>query len=167
MNSYITTFKGKKLYLVDYEAFIEAYENNALNMSDNGYIIKNKNNALIIDNYVIGYAFENYKKMIPADQKRKWEDVFNYQPKPKPKQEQIITERPTVEAVASEGKKKLNEVSEVITPVLEELVHNGEDALNQVVEVGAEALATQMEISKEITAKAIKKRAPRKRMKAE
>ena len=165
MNSYITTFKGKKLYLVDYDAFVEACENDALNMSDNGYIIKNKNNALIIDNNVIGYAFENYKKMIPADQKRRWEDVFNYQPKPK--QEKIITERPTVEAIASEGKKKLDEVSEVIAPVLEELVHNGEDALNQVVEVGAEALAAQMEVSKEITAKATKKRTPRKRVKAE
>jgi hypothetical protein len=165
MNSYITTFKGKKLYLVDYDAFVEAHENDALNMSDNGYIIKNKNNALIIDNNVIGYAFENYKKMIPADQKRKWEDVFNYQPKVK--QEQIITERPTVEAIASEGKKRLDEVSEVIAPVLEELVHNGEDALNQVVEVGAEALAAQMEASQKITVKATKKRAPRKRVKAE
>ena len=138
MNNYITTYKGINLYLVKYDEFVQLYEKN---IAKDGYIISDKKNALIINGQVIGYTFENHRKMMPAQGKKSWQEVFHYV-KPKPKVE-VISERPTVEAMAAEGSQRLKAVLDE-APVaqasaeakLNELVAEGEKAVEKVVTEG-------------------------------
>jgi len=139
MNSYITTYKGKPIYLYKYNEFIKMYKENTLN-KDYMYIISDKKNALIDgDGRIIGYTFDNHKKMIPAQgEKKHWKEVFGY------KDEVVISERPTTEALKNEGAKKLEEVASATVKAVESLNGIGEEALEKVAKAGEAALAAQV-----------------------
>ena len=102
-----------------------------------GYIISDKKNALIVNNQVIGYTFDGHKRLMPAQIKKDWKQVFNY------KKVEVISERPTVEAMATEGSQRLKAVLDE-APVakasaeakLNELVAEGEKAIEKVVAEG-------------------------------
>lgn len=156
MNSYITTYQGIKLYLVTYNEFVELYEHG---MANDGYIISDKKNALIIKDQLIGYIFDGYKKLMPAQIKKPWQEVFNY------KKIEVISERPTVEAMATEGSRRLKAVLDEV-PVakasaetkLNELVAEGEKAVKRVIAEGEtirDAIVAEPPVKR--------KRAPRKR----
>jgi hypothetical protein len=138
MNNYITTYKGINLYLVKYDEFVQLYEKN---IAKDGYIISDKKNAVIINGQVIGYTIENHRKMMPAQGKKSWQEVFHYV-KPKPKVE-VISERPTVEAMTAEGNQRLKAVLDE-APVaqasaevkLNELVAEGNKAVEKVIAEG-------------------------------
>lgn len=138
MNNYITTYKGINLYLVKYDEFVQLYEKG---IAKDGYIISDKKNAVIINGQVIGYTIENHRKMMPVQIKKSWQEVFHYV-KPKPKVE-VISERPTVEAMATEGSKRLKAVLDEV-PVakasaeakLNELVAEGNKAVEKVIAEG-------------------------------
>lgn len=134
MNNYITTYQGVKLYLVTYNEFVNMYEQG---VAKDGYIISDKKNALIVNNKVIGYTFDLHKKLAPVQVKQDWKEVFNY------KKVEVISERPTVEAMATEGSRRLRAVLDK-APVakasaeakLNELVAEGEKAVEKVIAEG-------------------------------
>jgi hypothetical protein len=134
MSSYITTYKGVKLYLVTYEEFVNLY---VQGKAKNGYIIKDKQNALIVDGKVIGNTFDGHRKLAPIQVPKDWKEFFGY------KKVDVITERPTVEAMATEGSRRLKAVLDE-APVakasaeakLNELVAEGNKAVEKVVAEG-------------------------------
>lgn len=134
MNSYITTYQGVKLYLVTYNEFVNMYEQGVAN---DGYIIGDKKNALIVNNKVIGHTFDGHKRLVPAQIKKDWKEVFNY------KKIEVISERPTVETMATEGSRRLKAVLDE-APVakasaeakLNELVAEGNKAVEKVIAEG-------------------------------
>ena len=101
--------------------------------------------------------------MMPAQGKKSWQEVFHYI-KPKPRVE-VISERPTVEAIAACGSEKLKAVLDE-APVakasaeakLNELVAEGERAVEKVV---AEGETIRNAVAAEVPAK--RKRTSRKR----
>ena len=97
MDNYITTYQGVKLYLVTYSEFVNIYGQGVAN---DGYIISDKKNALIINNKVVGYTFDGHKRLIPTQIKKDWQEVFGY------KKVEVLSERPTVEAMATEGSRR-------------------------------------------------------------
>lgn len=134
MNSYITTYKGVKLYLVTYEEFVNLY---VQGKAKDGYILKDKKNALIIGGKVIGHTFDGHRRLAPAQVAKDWKEFFGY------KKVDVITERPTVEAIAACGSEKLRAVLDE-APVakasaearLNELVAEGEKAVEKVIAEG-------------------------------
>lgn len=134
MNNYITTYQGVKLYLVTYNEFVNIY---GQGIANDGYIISDKKNALIINNKVVGYTFDGHKKLMPAQIKKDWKETFNY------KKVEVISERPTVEAMVAEGSQRLRTVLDE-APVakasaeakLNELVAEGDKAVERVIAEG-------------------------------
>ena len=134
MNSYITTYKGVKLYLVTYDEFVSMYEQGK---AKDGYILKDKKNALIIKGKVIGNTFDGHRRLAPVQVPKDWKELFDY------KKVDVITERPTVEAIAAEGSQRLRAVLDE-APVakasaearLNELVAEGNKAVEKVVAEG-------------------------------
>ena len=133
MNSYITTYQGVKLYLVTYDEFVKMYRQG---VAKNGYIISDKKNALIVNNKVIGYTFDGHKRLVPAQIKKDWKEVLGYK-------EEVLSERQTTEALATEGSKRLKAVLDE-APVakasaeakLNELVAEGNKAVEKVIAEG-------------------------------
>lgn len=133
MNSYITTYQGVKLYLVTYDEFVKMYRQG---VAKDGYIISDKKNALIVNNKVIGYTFDGHKRLVPAQIKKDWKEVLGYK-------EEVLSERLTVEAMATEGSKRLKVVLDE-APVakasaeakLNELVAEGNKAVERVIAEG-------------------------------
>ena len=134
MNSYITTYQGVKLYLVTYDEFVNMY---VQGKAKDGYIIKDKKNALIVNGKVIGNTFDGHRKFAPVQVPKDWKELFGY------KKVDVITERPTVEAMATEGSERLKAVLDE-APVakasaetrLNELVAEGNKAVEKVVAEG-------------------------------
>ena len=134
MNSYITTYKGVKLYLVTYDEFVNMYEQGKVK---DGYILKDKKNALIVGGKVIGHTFDGHRRLAPVQVAKDWKEFFDY------KKVDVITERPTTEALATEGVKHLKVVLDE-APVakasagakLNELVAEGNKAVEKVVAEG-------------------------------
>lgn len=134
MNSYITTYKGVKLYLVTYDEFVNMYEQGK---AKDGYIIEDKKNALIVEGKVIGHTFDRHRRLAPVQVAKDWKEFFGY------KKVDVITERPTTEALATEGVKRLKVVLDE-APVakasagakLNELVAEGNKAVEKVVAEG-------------------------------
>ena len=134
MNSYITTYKGVKLYLVTYEEFANLY---VQGKAKDGYILKDKKNALIIKGKVIGHTFDGHRRLAPVQVAKDWKEFFGY------KKVDVITERPTVEAIAAVGSERLKAVLDE-APVakasaeakLNELVAEGENAVEKVIAEG-------------------------------
>ena len=134
MNSYITTYQGVKLYLVTYNEFVNMYEQG---MAKDGYIISDKKNALIIKGKVIGNTFDGHRKLAPIQVAKDWKEFFDY------KKATVITERPTVEALVTEGSQRLRAVLDE-APVakasaeakLNELITESEKAIEKVVTEG-------------------------------
>lgn len=134
MNNYITTYQGVKLYLVTYNEFVNMYEQG---MAKDGYIISDKKNTLIINNKVVGYTFDGHKRLIPTQIKKDWQEVFGY------KKVEVLSERPTVEAMATEGSLRLKAVLDE-APIakasaearLNELVAEGERAVEKIIAEG-------------------------------
>lgn len=134
MNSYITTYQGVKLYLVTYDEFVKMYRQG---VAKDGYIISDKKNALIINNKVIGYTFDGYKRLVPAQIKKDWKEVLGY------KEVEVISERSTVEAMATEGSRRLKAVLDEAPMAkasaearLNELVAEGNNAVEKVIAEG-------------------------------
>jgi hypothetical protein len=134
MNSYITTYQGVKLYLVTYNEFVNMYEQG---IAKDGYIISDKKNALIVKGKVIGNTFDGHRKLAPVQVAKDWKEFFDY------KKAVVITERPTVKALATEGSQRLRAVLDE-APVaqasaeakLNELVTAGEKAVEKVIAEG-------------------------------
>ena len=134
MNSYITTYQGVKLYLVTYNEFVDMYEQGR---AKDGYIIEDKKNALVFKGKVIGHTFDGYKRLAPVQVVKDWKEFFGY------KKVDVITERPTVEAMVTEGSHRLKAVLDE-APVakasaetrLNELVAEGEKAVEKVIAEG-------------------------------
>ena len=154
MNSYITTYQGVKLYLVTYNEFVKMYRQGT---TKDGYIISDKKNALIVNNKVIGYTFDGHKRLVPAQIKKDWKEVLGYK-------EEVLSERSTVEAMATEGSRRLKAVLDE-APVakasaevkLNELIAEGNKAVEKVVAEGET-------IRNAVTAEPVKrKRTSRKR----
>lgn len=139
IDSYITKYKGKPLYLAKYNEYVEMYKNNTL-YDNSMYIITDKKNALIdTDGKIIGYTFDGHKRLMPVQgAKKHWKEVFDY------KEEVVISQRPTTEALKTTGEKKLEEVVAASAQTIENLTGVGEEALTQVAKVGENALAAQV-----------------------
>lgn len=161
MNSYITTYQGVKLYLVTYNEFVKMYRQGT---TKDGYIISDKKNALIVNNKVIGYTFDGHKRLVPAQIKKDWKEVLGYK-------EEVLSERSTVEAMATEGSKRLKAVLDE-APVakasaeakLNELVAEGNKAVEKVVIEGetirnAVAATTEQPVKRKRTNPSSRKRA--------
>ena len=147
-SSYITTYKGKFLYLVSYQDYVRKYKEGTLG-ADIMYIIADKDNMLIDDKgLVVGRTINGHTQLVPAQGKKKsWKEVFGY------KEETIISERPTVEALSNEGANKLKEI-----------INSGEEALSRVAKIGEEVLAAQVAEGNRVVAEvAQRKPRPRKR----
>lgn len=142
MNSYITTYQGVKLYLVTYDEFVNMYEQGK---AKDGYIISDKKNALIVKGKVIGNTFDGHRKLASVQVAKDWKEFFDY------KKTVVITERPTIEALTTEGSKRLRAVLDE-APVakasaearLNELVAESNKAVEKVIAEGEIVRKTTM-----------------------
>ena len=121
MEGYITKFNGTPVYAMSAKKYIEERGSGKINPTYI-YAIVDKDNYLIQGNYVMGQAVDKFRKVKLIPNGQSWKGVVgvveNVQRNPYETEQakakvqsrvEIITERPTVEKLADEGKAKLDD----------------------------------------------------------
>ena len=90
------------------------------------YVISDRNNCVMQGDYLVAYSYDNCKRVRFTNKGTHWKEFFNIK-----NNTVVITERPTVESLAIEGKKKLDNAAVEKAAVVEELFQSGEKALRK------------------------------------
>lgn len=148
---YICMYKGSPIYAMTSKEYIDmrvANQHDAKAI----YAIVDKDNYLIQGNYVMGQAVDRFRKLRVIENGKSWRELLGikdnihrnpYESIKAKSEAKVITERPTVEAMATEGSKKLQAVLNE-APVakasaeakLNELVAEGNKTVEQVIAEG-------------------------------
>lgn len=139
-NGYVTKLNGTPIYAISAKEYVKM----RLNVSDvyNAeyiYMIVDRKNYLIQGNRVMGQALDHCRR-VKRMNGPEWTaflkiDIETYQAK-----NVVITERPTVEFLGTEGEKKLNQV----VAETHKVVNTGEETLQKLANEGKAALAAQV-----------------------
>jgi hypothetical protein len=138
--SYFAILNGTPIYAISKKDYIDGMLKKELD-STAYYMVVDADNMMFSDGELYGKVVDKGRgvKKMPA---KNWRDVLGYK-ESKPKVETLITERPTVEAMATEGSRRLKAVLDE-APVakasakakLNELVAEGHKAVEKVVAEG-------------------------------
>lgn len=146
----IGRYRGMNIYGLTLDEYLNLEERERSERSHWWYISDNKH--LLLGEEVVG-LLEN--RMVELyDKRTNYKVVYNKQIKAK-KVVKVVSERPTVEALAAEGEKKLEEASKTAETNLAENLGTGEEKLAEVVNQGVQLTTT------------IQKRARKQRVKRE
>lgn len=128
-------YRGMQIYGLSLDKYLDLEESERSDTSHWWYI--NDNKHLLYGNMVVG-KIEN--RMVELYDKRvDYKSVYYKQIKAKQvPQTIVVTKRPTVEALAAEGEKKLNEVVKAVETNLLENLGTGEEKLAKVANEGVE-----------------------------
>lgn len=130
----IGRYRGMQIYGLSLDKYLDLGEVERSDTSHWWYITDNKH--LILGNMVVG-KIEN--RMVElCDKRTDYKNVYYKQIKAKQVPQTIVTERPTVEALANEGEKKLKEVVKAAEANLLENLGTGEEKLATLVEEGVQ-----------------------------
>lgn len=161
--SYFAVLNGTPIYAISKKDYIDGMLKKELDPTVY-YMVVDVGNVMFSDGVLYGKVVDKGRgvKKLPA---ASWQDALNYE-EPKPKAE-VISERPTVEAMATEGSRRLKAVLDE-APVakasaeakLNELVAEGNKAVEKVVAEG-ETIRKAVAATTEQPAK--RKRTSRKR----
>lgn len=125
----VATFKNEPMYALTAADYIKMRMMKKDYNEKAYYIISDKKNCVILKDNVVAYAFEN-AKYVRYCNGGDWKKAVGYV------EPVVITERPTVEALATEGDRRLRAVLEE-SPVVEA---NAETRLNELVDEGEKAV---------------------------
>lgn len=152
MDNYIGKYQGVDIWAISFEDFV-ALDPIAQVTRDKIYLILD-DRRVIKTGMVFGYVTRDNKRLNPSPKsihwtvayagqltalKKKAEEAKHIQEEETAKT--VVTERPTVENLAIEGAKKLNAVKHEAANKLEDMVNEGEDKVQEVLEVAAEIAA--------------------------
>lgn len=137
-------YRGMQIYGLSLDEYLNLGETERSDTSHWWYISDNKH--LILGNMIVG-KIEN--RMVELyDKRTDYKNVYYKQIKAK--QTTVVTERPTVEALANEGANKLKEVVKAAEANLEENLGIGEEKLTKLAEEGVQkATAIQTKARKQ------------------
>ena len=165
--SYFAVLNGTPIYAISKKDYIDGMLKKALDPTAY-YMVVDADNMMFSDGELYGKVVDKGRgvKKMPAAH---WQRVLKYEEPPKPKAEILITERPTVEAMATEGSKRLKAVLDE-APVakasaearLNELVAEGEKAVEKVVAEGEtirNAVAAEQPVKRKRTNPSSRKKA--------
>ena len=142
--SYVAVLNGTPIYAMSAREYIKMrLETINVYNEEHIYMIVDRQNYLIQGNKVMGKALDHcrrVKRMSGAD----WmtflkDDIEAYHAS-----NVVITERPTVEFLSTEGEKKLNSVILETKKAVEDLKGVGEKKLEEVAKIGEKALDAQV-----------------------
>lgn len=152
MDNYIGKYQGVDIWAISFEDFV-ALDPIAQVTRDKIYLILD-DRRVIKTGMVFGYVTRDNKRLNPSPKSIHWTVAYAGQltalkkkaEEAKRIQEEeaaktVVTERPTVENLAIEGAKKLNAVKHEAANKLEDMVNEGEDKVQEVLEVAAEIAA--------------------------
>ncbi len=138
--SCFAVLNGTPIYIISKKDYVDGMLKKALDPTVY-YLVVDADNMMFSDGKLYGKVVDKGRgvKKMPAAH---WQRVLKYE-EPKPKAEVLITERPTVEAMATEGSKRLKAVLDE-APVakasaearLNELVAEGNKAVKKVIAEG-------------------------------
>ena len=140
MSSYFAVLNGTPIYAISKKDYIDGMLKKALDPAVY-YMVVDADNMMFSDGELYGKVVDKgrgVKKLSAIN----WRNALGYE-EPKPKAQVLITERPTVEAMVTEGSKRLQAVLDE-APVakasaeakLNELVTEGEKAVEKVIAEG-------------------------------
>ena len=141
MSSYFAVLNGTPIYAISKKDYIDGMLKEALDPTVY-YMVVDADNMMFSDGELYGKVVDKgrgVKKLSAIN----WKNALGYKEPPKPKAEALITERPTVEAMVTEGSKRLKAVLDE-APVakasaetrLNELVAEGNKAVEKVIAEG-------------------------------
>lgn len=140
MSNYFAILNGTPIYAISKKDYIDGMLKKELD-SAAYYMVVDADNMMFADGVLYGKVVNNGRgvKKMPA---KDWRDVLGYK-ESKPKVETLITERPTVEAIAAIGSERLKAVLDE-APVakasagakLNELVAEGNKTVEKVIAEG-------------------------------
>ena len=138
--SYFAVLNGTPIYAISKKDYIDGMLKKELDPTAY-YMVVDADNMMFSDGELYGKVVDKGRgvKKLPA---KNWRDILGYK-EAKPKVETLITERPTVEAMATEGSRRLKAVLDE-APVakasaeakLNELIAEGEKAVEKVIAEG-------------------------------
>ena len=159
--SYFAVLNGTPIYAISRKDYINGMLKKELDPTVY-YMVVDVDNVMFSDGVLYGKVVDKGRgvKKLPA---ASWQDALNYEePKPKVK---VLSERPTVEAMATEGSKRLQAVLDE-APVakasaeakLNELVAEGNKAVEKIVAEGRNVVATESPAKRKRTNPSSRKR---------
>ena len=148
---YICMYKGSPIYAMTAKEYIDMRRANKHDAKAI-YAIIDKDNYLIQGNYVMGQAIDRFRKLKVIDNGKSWKELLGvkdniyrnpYESIKAKSEAKVITERPTVEAIAAAGSERLQAVLNE-APIakanaeakLNELVAEGNNAVERVIAEG-------------------------------
>ena len=142
--SYVAVLNGTPIYAMSAREYIKMrLETINVYNAEHIYMIVDRQNYLIQGNKVIGKALDHcrrIKRMSGAD----WMTFLKADIEAYHASNVVITERPTVEFLSTEGEKKLNSVILETKKTVEDLKDVGEKKLEEVAKIGEKALDTHV-----------------------
>ena len=160
--SYFAVLNGTPIYAISRKDYINGMLKKELDPTVY-YMVVDVGNVMFSDGVLYGKVVDKGRgvKKLPA---ASWQDALNYE-EPKPKAEVLITERPTVEAMVTEGSKRLRAVLDE-APVakasaeakLNELVAESNKAVETVIAEGRNAVAADVPAKRKRTNPSSRKR---------
>lgn len=147
MEGYIAKLNGTPIYAMSAKLYIEARAEGRIN-PQYIYAIVDKDNYLIQGNYVMGQAVDRFRKVKKIVDGKEWKELLGVKEtihrnpyETEKAKTHVITERPTPEAFAAEGKVKLDAAAAETKKITAEVIDAGVDALAEKVAEG-EAIIT-------------------------
>lgn len=132
----VAVLNGTPIYAISRKEYIELMKSGKQDVSVY-YMILDEKNYMFKDGILYGQVIDKGRS-VKRMSERSWREVFNV------KEEVVISERPTTEALKSEGAKKLEEVANATVKAVESLNGIGGEALEKVAKAGEAALAAQV-----------------------
>lgn len=132
----VAVLNGTPIYAISRKEYIELMKSGKQDASVY-YMILDEKNYMFRDGTLYGQVIDKGRS-VKRMSERSWREVFNV------KEEVVISERPTTEALKSEGAKKLEEVANATAKAVESLNGIGGEALEKVAKAGEAALAAQV-----------------------
>lgn len=132
----VAVLNGTPIYAISRKEYIELMKNGKQDASVY-YMILDEKNYMFKNGELYGQVVDKGRSVKRMSAKS-WREVFNV------KEEVVISERPTTEALKNEGARKLEEVARATAKAVESLNGIGEEALEKVAKAGEAALAAQV-----------------------
>ena len=132
----VAVLNGTPIYAISRKEYVKGMESNNLDPTVY-YMLLDEKNMMFMNGMLYGRVIDNGRS-VKRMKEEHWRKVLNV------KEEVVISERPTTEALRSEGAKKLEDVASATAKAVEGLNGIGGEALEKVAKAGEAALAAQV-----------------------
>lgn len=146
----IAILNGIPIYAISKKDYIEQMERNKLDINAYYMLIDEKN--LTFRNGMLYGQVVDKGRGVKRLQEKNWREALGL------RKVEVISERPTVEALGTEGARKLEEVSKATAQAVGKLNGSGEAALEQVAKAGEAALVAVAKETDEVVKRTTSRR---------